>query len=279
MTSLKILFIGGGNMTRAMVSGLISNHFDPKNIVIFDRNALKRENFLNQYAVNAADQLTTENLNVDVIVLAVKPQSAKEICTQIKSLFKAQKPLIISVMTGISINTLHDWLGKNTVIVRAMPNTPAQIKAGATGLFAADNVSEEQKQLAEILMSAIGMTAWLDGEKQIDMIIALSGSGPAYFFYFMEAMQSTAIKMGLPEKIAKQFAIQTAYGAALLALQSEKPVDSLRAEVTSKGGTTQAAMTVFDQEKLFLMVEKAMNAAKNRSEEVAGQFGVYTAQK
>jgi pyrroline-5-carboxylate reductase len=205
----------------------------------------------------------------DVIILSVKPQSAKEMCFQLQPFFHLQKTLIISVMAGLKIKTLNKWLGEKIPIIRAMPNTPALIGEGATGLFASKAVSNIQKQLAESLLSTIGIIAWLDHEKQIDAITALSGSGPAYFFYMIEAMQIAAKKLGLSEEISNIFSLQTAYGAAKLALNSDISTSALRGQVTSQGGTTEAALSVFQDAHFLSLIEKAMAAASDRSKKLS----------
>ncbi len=269
-----ILFVGGGNMTRAIVSGLISDGYSPTRLLIVDRHADKREFFENTYQVKTADQLTAALLDVDMIVLSVKPQGARSVCAELKPLLHSKIPLILSVMAGLTLDTLQSWLGDALPIVRAMPNTPSLIKAGATGLVSNALVSAVQKEQVQALMSVMGIVAWLEQEAQLEAITALSGSGPAYFFYFMEAMQAVAIKLGLPESIAQQFALQTAYGAAKLAMQSDESVATLRSRVTSKGGTTAAALAVFEQQGLPAMVESAMRAAQQRSRALSQEFGV-----
>lgn len=265
MTKKRILFIGGGNMTQALVSGLIANNYSADKLTVVDRHAEKRELLASQFKINVAAELATNIGDADIIVLAIKPQSAKAACLQLRPFLKNKKPLILSVMAGITIQTLTSWLGEFP-LVRAMPNTPALVKTGATGIFADSKVNQEQKLQIEALVSSIGISAWLENETQIDAITALSGSGPAYFFLMMEAMQNAAIELGLPEKIAKQFAIQTAHGASALAQSSEQSLANLRNNVTSKGGTTEAAITVFEQRHFSELVKIAMKAAKERAE-------------
>ena len=257
-----------------MVSGLISDGYSPQLITVYDRHADKREFFSTHYHVVAVDKLTQHVCDTAVIVLSVKPHGAKEACTPLKLLFSPKKPLVLSVMTGTTIQMLNQWLGEELSIVRAMPNTPTLIKAGATGLFAGTTVTEAQKQQAETLFSSIGVVAWLTLESQIDAIIALSGSGPAYFFLLIDTMQFVAIQMGLPKALSKQFALQTAFGAAKLALESTHTPTELRARVTSKGGTTAAAIAVFQNKGFSEMVEAAMQAAKERSQEIRIAHGI-----
>ncbi len=266
MNKQRILFVGGGNMTQAIVSGLITNGYSPKALTVLDRHAEKRALLSTQFHVNITDQLNSNLCDADLVVLSVKPQTAKAACLQLQDFLKNKKTLILSVMAGITINTLNSWLGETFPIVRAMPNTAALVKAGATGLFAASSVTPEQKSQIEALVSSMGIVAWLEQEAQIDSITALSGSGPAYFFLMIEAMQMAAVQLGLPEEIAKQFAIQTAYGASVLAQNSQQSLSTLRAQVTSKGGTTEAALAVLQQNGFSKIVEAAMKAAKERGE-------------
>lgn len=266
MSKQRVLFIGGGNMTQAIVSGLVTNSHLPETLTVLDRNPEKRAFLVTQYHVNVAEQLTPDLFNCDLIVLSIKPQSAKEACLQLRPFLQGKKPLILSVMAGLTVSTLHSWLGEIFPLVRAMPNTPALVKAGATGLFASATVTSEQKLRIESLISSMGILAWVEQENQIDIITALSGSGPAYFFLMIEAMQAAAIQLGLPKEIADKFAVQTAYGASKLAFESQESASTLRARVTSKGGTTEAAITVFQQRDFSTIVEAAMVAAKNKAE-------------
>lgn len=272
MNNQRVLFIGGGNMTQAIVSGLVTNGHLPKALTALDRNSEKRALLSTQYHINVAEQLTPELFDCDLIVLSIKPQSAKEACLQLQPFLKTRKPLILSVMAGLTISALHSWLGEILPIVRAMPNTPALVKAGATGLFASASVTAEQKMRIEFLIASIGIAAWVEQENQIDIITALSGSGPAYFFLMIEAMQTAAIQLGLPKEIAQRFAVQTAYGASKLASESQESVSTLRARVTSKGGTTEAAITTFQKRDFSIIVETAMRAAKNKANELSSKM-------
>lgn len=262
----KILFIGGGNMTTAILSGLVTNAYAPTALTVLDRHAEKCAALSTQFHINTVDQITENVLDADIIVLAIKPQAAKVACSQLRAFLKNRKPLILSVMAGVTIDSINSLLGGNFPIVRAMPNTAALVKAGATGLFAASSVTPEQKLQIETLISSIGIWAWLEQETEMDTITALSGSGPAYFFLMLEAMQMAAVQLGLPAEIAKQFSIQTAYGAAVLAQNSQKSLATLRADVTSKGGTTEAALAVFQAHNFSQLIADAMQAAKERAE-------------
>lgn len=265
MFSLKLAFLGGGHMTEAIVAGLVSHGYDAKLLYVIDRNAHKCEQLINTYHIHAHTTDKDILSYVDVIFIAIKPQDAKAACHTLEKHLQNQSPLVISVMAGITTHLLHQWLGKHLAMIRAAPNTPALIQSGATGLFANSHVSATQKTYAEKLLSAVGHVVWLTDESHMDAVTALSGSGPAYYFYFMACMQDAAIEMGLPHDIARQLTLQTAYGAAKLAMQSDKSFDALRAQVTSKGGTTEAALKHMMQHDLSDILANALKAAQQRS--------------
>lgn len=269
----SILFIGGGNMTTAILSGLIAQKYPASLLFVLDRNPDKLKNLQQHYQINPIS--TLEQIaslpTPEIIILSIKPQDSEKVCLELNSIFSLSKPLIISVMAGITVQKLERWFGEQSPIIRAMPNTPSKIQLGATGLFKNSQVNLTQQALTETIFSATGQWAWLDQEDQIDAIIALSGSGPAYFFYLIELMEKTAIELGLPGELAKNFAIQTAYGAGQLAHEYQDiPISQLRAQVTSKGGTTAAAIHTFEQGGLPLLVSQAMRAAKIRARELSG---------
>ena len=262
--NVKILFVGGGNMSQAIIAGFIKKHFPPLNIFVADRNEDKLAALKSNYGVNTSLSLEEFTPLANIIFLSVKPQGAKIACEHIKSLVADPTLLFISVMAGITIEKLHGWLGQDALIVRTMPNTPALIQKGATGMFASPNVSEAHRRDAESFLSAIGITAWVPRETDLNIITALSGSGPAYYFYFIELMRKTAIEMGLSPIIADSFAIQTAYGAAALADAHEKDVIELRQQVTSKKGTTEAAIKVMESSNIGSVFTQAMRACAER---------------
>ena len=268
-TTSKLLFIGGGNMAQAIIAGLIKNNYPAQNIFVVDRNENKCAFFEESYGIKAS--LTIEPLVslADVIFLCVKPQGAQTTCESIQPLIANKKSLIISVMAGITIEKLNLWLGEHLSIIRTMPNTPSFVQKGATGLFALSSVSDAHKKMAEFLLQAIGITAWLKQESDLNIIIALSGSAPAYYFYFVELMRKISIEMGLSSEVADAFAIQTIYGAAELAHRHEKDVIELRQQVTSKKGTTDAAIRSMESNKLELILREAMQAAIHRAEELS----------
>ncbi len=184
-----------------------------------------------------------------------------------------QQPLVISIAAGIRTPDLARWLGADTAIVRAMPNTPALVQSGATGLFANAHVRDQQRDLAETILRAVGLTLWVEQEDQLDLVTALSGSGPAYFFLVMEALQEAASKLGLPAETARLLALQTAFGASRMALESDEDAAALRQRVTSPGGTTEQALRVLEEGGLRNLMEQALTAAARRSRELADQFG------
>ena len=211
----------------------------------------------------------------DLIVLAVKPQIMRTVATDL-ALSLDHRPAIVSVAAGIPLSALENWLGNSLAIVRAMPNTPAKVLSGATGLFANPQVEAEQKAIVEKIFAAIGYACWVDTEAQIDAVIAVSGSGPAYFFRIMEIMQKVGQELGLPEQIARDLSLKTVLGAARMATESGTSATQLREQVTSPGGTTQAALQSFEQQNLEDVFRKAMNSALERAEVMSADFGSAT---
>jgi pyrroline-5-carboxylate reductase len=199
----------------------------------------------------------------------VKPQMMEQVCTDLRDLIAERQPLVISIAAGVTVGNLRRWLG-STPIVRCMPNTPSLVQAGATGLYAADDVSDEQKAMAKEILGSVGIAFWFDEEKELDAVTAVSGSGPAYFFLLMESLIEAAKAQGLDAGTARQMVLQTAWGAAQLAVTSEVGPDVLRQQVTSPGGTTAAALGVFEEAGFREQVQAAVAAARERSEELAG---------
>ncbi|MCH7814982.1 MAG: pyrroline-5-carboxylate reductase [Proteobacteria bacterium] len=272
MESNSIGFIGAGNMANSLIQGLLAKTVSPDLIWASDIDERKLQQLADECGINtASSQQVAES--VDVIVLAVKPQSMEDACQQLVTTLAERSPLIVSIAAGITVTRLQHWLGSDTAIVRCMPNTPALIGKGASGLFANNFVSDSQKQLAEQIMATVGLSLWVDSESDIDIVTALSGSGPAYFFLFMEAMQDAAKKMGLSEELARKLTYQTAAGAAELAMRSEDNTDELRRKVTSPGGTTERAINKFETGGLRELVASALQAARDRSIELSDEFG------
>lgn len=267
----KTLILGGGSIAKAIIQGLMKNNYDPNKFVVVDRNQGKCDFITNTYGIPAFTEYGHVIQDIDPIFLAVKPQGAKETCLNLAPYIKSTTPLIVSVMAGVTVAMLKSWLG-NHPIVRTMPNTPSLIQAGATGMFADPMVTEQQKIDIETMMAAIGKAIWFPLENNLDAVTALSGSGPAYYFYLMSCMQDAAVAMGLPEGDAKALTIQTALGAAKLALETDAPFKELQNQVTSKGGTTEAALNVMQQLNIKHIIDTAMQAAKDRSEALSNSL-------
>ena len=268
---LKIGFIGGGNMATALIGGLASKLTPGANIHVVDPYAEALQKLQQKFGVSVAQQIDAALAQCDVIVLSVKPQQMKEVVAQLRAQVSTQ--LVLSIAAGIRAVDLSRWLGGHSAIVRTMPNTPALIGKGITGMVAMDGVSPQQRAAADAIMRAVGATVWLDDEALIDPVTAVSGSGPAYVFYFIEAMQQAAQEMGLTAEQGTQLAIATFVGASELAAQSSEPVSLLRERVTSKGGTTYAALTSMDASGVKEAIGKALKAAAARGKELGEEFG------
>jgi len=272
---MKISFIGGGNMATALIAGLVGKVPQPGDIHVVDPNAEALNKLHTQYGVSTASEIGDAVAASSVIVLAVKPQQMREVAAQLQPYLQPHLndgTLLLSIAAGIRGADLSRWLDGHQAIVRAMPNTPALIKKGITGMVAMAGVSEEQKELADDVMRAVGDTLWLDDESQIDAVTAVSGSGPAYVFYFLEAMQQAAGEMGLAPEEGRQLALATFMGAARLAAQSDEPLEVLRQRVTSKGGTTHAAITSMEAAGVKEAIIEAMKAAQARGRELGEEL-------
>lgn len=265
----NLAILGAGNMGTSLLGGLIKNHYPAKQIFIADPDPEKLKILEQKFKVHTASHNLDAIKNADVIILAVKPQIIHEVCSEITETVRQHKPLIISIAAGVNVSHLETWLGNNIPIIRTMPNTPALIGCGATALFANSVVSPSQLQLAESLLKAVGITVKIDDEKLMDVVTALSGSGPAYFFLIIEALQNAAKSLGLPEDIAKLLTVQTAYGATRMALESTDDVISLRRHVTSPGGTTEQGIKVLEDKKIRDIMLATLQAAAERSQELA----------
>lgn len=271
---MKIAFIGGGNMASALIAGLAGKLTAGANIHVVDPNGAALEQLRAKFGVTTAGAAGAELAGRDVIVLAVKPQSMREVAAQLLPLLdKATPPLVLSIAAGIRAADLSRWLGGYGAIVRCMPNTPALIGQGITGMVATAGVNAAQKDAADAILKAVGQTVWLDDEAQIDPVTAVSGSGPAYVFYFIEAMQQAAAELGLSAEQGKQLALATFTGAAQLAAQSDEPVALLRERVTSKGGTTYAALTSMEASGVKDAIIAAVKAAARRGKELGDELG------
>jgi len=266
-----VAFIGGGNMALALIGGLTRRGFPGERIVVADPVAEALRFLQAEYGIRPAADNGHAVLNAQVVILAVKPQYLQAAAAQIAPHLPAAA-LIISIAAGIPHTALTRWLGSGNAVIRTMPNRPAFNGCGATALYAPAAVGAEQRALAQAIMSAVGTTVWVEHESQLDTVTALSGSGPAYFFLLMEALEAAAHERGLPADVAHELTLQTAFGAAQMARQSRESLATLREQVTSKGGTTAAALAVFDAAGLRAIVATALAAADHRSSELAAQF-------
>jgi pyrroline-5-carboxylate reductase len=264
----KVCFIGAGNMANAIVGGLVQQGFPANNIIA----SAPSEEHLQQ--IRSAWGVLTESDNLsaarqaDIIVLSVKPQILKSVCEQLAGSLGHQ-PLVISIAAGIEMASLERWLGAGLAIVRCMPNTPAQVLKGASGLIANAQVTEAQKQMSTALFAGIGLVEWLTDETQMHAITALSGSGPAYIFMLIEAMEAAAVKQGIEASAARKLAAQTVLGAAQMVLDTGIAPGQLKRNVMSPGGTTERAISVFEDKQLMQIVDQAMQAAADRSRDLA----------
>lgn len=273
MKKCKIAFIGGGNMSYSLIGGLLAEDCHADNICVSDPDLARLDSLRQDFAVQVTQDNQLCASDADVVVLAVKPQVLKEVAGSLAPLLAARKSLIISVAAGIRIEALGRWLGQGLPIVRAMPNTPALVRTGASGLCANSHVNSEQRDLAESILRAVGLVMWVEDEAQMDVVTALSGSGPAYFFLVMEALQKAAEHHGLGAEAARLLTLQTAFGAAKMALESSEEPALLRARVTSPGGTTEQAINTLLNGGIETLFDQAIAAAAHRSRELADMLG------
>ena len=264
----NITFIGGGNMAQALIGGLLARGLPTTRIMVSDPVEAIRQ-LLHEKEIQAVDDNVKAIKNADVVVLAVKPQVLGTVLKPLYGLFEGK--LIVSIIAGAEIETIAALTGTDRV-VRVMPNTPALVQTGAHGLYANENVTTKDRDLASQILAATGLTIWVNSEAQIDAVTAVSGSGPAYFFYLMESMIRAGKNMGLDEKVATALTLQTALGAAQMAITSSNTPAELRKNVTSPNGTTQAALEVFDRAQISQNIQTALAAAQNRSQELAHEL-------
>ncbi len=264
-----IAFIGAGNMASSIIGGLIAKGFPADNIRASDPFPQSLVELEKVAAVETFQDNLQAVVGVDIIVLAVKPQVMKSVLENLATAFETAKPLIISIAAGIETRSLDKWLGGGFPIIRCMPNTPALVQTGATALYANAIVNPAQREYANDILGAVGIALWVDEEASLDAVTAVSGSGPAYFFMVMEAMQAAGEKLGLSVDVSKQLTLQTALGAAKMAMESDVDAAELRRRVSSPGGTTVEAINVFEQAELTEIFSTAMTACRDRSEELA----------
>lgn len=266
----RIGFIGGGNMAGALIGGLLQAGAAPRDLLAIEIDATRRAQLEQQFLIGTAAGVDDRLRTLDVLVLAVKPQQMKEVCASLAPHVGSQ--LVVSIAAGIRARDIERWLATQA-IVRAMPNTPALIGRGVTGLAALAAVSATQLATAERILAAVGHVVWFDDESALDAVTAISGSGPAYVFYFIEAMIAAGRAEGLTERQARDLATGTLAGAAQLAAQSSEPVSLLRERVTSKGGTTAAALASLEADRVGSAIAKAIHAAAVRAQELGDEFG------
>ncbi|PPC75246.1 pyrroline-5-carboxylate reductase [Pokkaliibacter plantistimulans] len=273
--SNKITFIGAGNMASAIFGGLISSGYSPSLITATSPVQAELDSVRQRFGIHTSSDNLSAAANADIIVLAVKPQIMQQVCEPLAAVLqqRSERPLIISIAAGAQVATLDHWLGGGHAIVRTMPNTPALVGAGATGMFASAEVSATQRAAAEQLLGAVGIVEWVSDEALINAVTAISGSGPAYFFLFLTAMTDAGVNLGLPRDTARRLALQTGLGAAQMALASEHSTEQLMRNVMSPKGTTERAIATFEDKQLRQIVQDAMDACAQRAEEMQSEFG------
>jgi pyrroline-5-carboxylate reductase len=273
MAGQSVAILGGGNMGRALLSGLLRRGTRPEELSVADISSDARDALQRDFAVTACEDPRAAIAGARLIVIAVKPQYVAALASSLAPLLKETRPVVVSIAGGIQIASLQAWCGPHVPIVRAMPNRPAFVGAGVTGVFALPDVGPAARAAAARVLCAVGDIVWLTNEAALDVVTALSGSGPAYLFLLAEAMMQGAIKLGLEPEAARKLAVGTLYGAGALAQASDGDLARLREEVTSKGGTTEAALQVFAAADLTATVGHALEAAARRSRELQQQFG------
>ncbi len=265
-----ICFIGAGNMAASLIGGMIKNGHEPSAITACDINAEQLARLQQDFNINTSQDNLAAAQTADVVMLAVKPQLMREVCEALSSLPVNPAQLFVSIAAGVPAIAIEEWLGGERAIVRCMPNTPALLQLGASGLAANSRVSASQRDNAEQIMQAVGISIWVDQEADLDAVTAISGSGPAYFFYFIELLEAAGVELGLPRTTAARLARQTALGAATMA--QDEDVVQLRHNVTSKKGTTEQAILSFQADRLDRLVNNATAAAHRRSLELASEL-------
>lgn len=269
MNNSTIVFIGGGNMAGALIGGLIAAGIAPGRIRASEPDAARREALAREHGIVAEHDNVRMIEGADVVVFAVKPQVLGKVAQECANAIRAARPLVISIAAGVSTTNLAGWLGGDMPIVRAMPNTPALVGCGAAGLYANEQVTVAQRETASSILRAAGEAIWIEDESLMDTVTAVSGSGPAYFFLVIEAMEAAGIELGLAPDDARRLVVQTALGAATMAHRRDVDAAELRRRVTSPGGTTAAALHVFEEGGLRELITRALTAARDRGRELA----------
>lgn len=273
MSHLELTVLGAGNMGRALIGGLLRHGMRPEQITVAESKEAARAELSRELGVAATADNAAAIAKANLIVLAVKPQDAGAALAALAPGLQQRRPIVLSVAAGVRIQALQSWCGAGVPVIRAMPNRPAFVGAGITGLFAPAEVDSGRRAIAAQIMQSVGEVVWVTTEEALDVVTALSGSGPAYFFLLAEAMMQAGVELGLPVDTARRLSIATLHGAGLLAQGSDGDLARLRAEVTSKGGTTEAALRTLQAADLNGLVSRAIAAAAARSRELAEQFG------
>jgi pyrroline-5-carboxylate reductase len=268
---MRIAFLGGGNMATALIGGLLKKGVDASWISVVEVSPAARERLAARHGVRASTAPDAATQKADTLVLAVKPQDLRPAAAALAGSVRGK--LVVSIAAGVRLDALSRWLGGHRKLVRCMPNTPALIGAGISGLYALPEVSQDERKRTETILGAVGEVVWLAEERLLDPVTAVSGSGPAYVFWFIEQLAESAKKMGIPADAALKLALHTVLGAAKLAAASEQSPAELRKNVTSKGGTTEAALKVFDEEQLAQRFARALEAASRRGADIGAELG------
>jgi pyrroline-5-carboxylate reductase len=268
---MRIAFLGGGNMAGALIGGLVAKGFDARSISVIEVSPAAREKLAEKYGVRVSTAPDAATQEADTLLLAVKPQDMKAALASLAA--RVEGKLVVSVAAGLRLDALARWLGGHRKLVRAMPNTPALIGAGISGLYALPEVTADERRRAETILGAVGEVVWVEDERLLDPVTAVSASGPAYVFWFIEQLERSATALGIAPEAARKLAIATVLGAARLAASSGEPPQLLRERVTSKGGTTEAALKVFAEERLAERFARAIEAASRRGAELGELLG------
>jgi pyrroline-5-carboxylate reductase len=274
--TIKAAFIGGGNMGGAMIRGLIARGLDPQNISVGEAQQSRRIHLANELGVHVTADNREAVEGAGAVVLAVKPQDMAGTTRALADVLARAKPLVLSIAAGIRLADIAGWCGPGIAVARAMPNRPALNGAGATGVYAPPTLDDAQRAIVTEILGSVGTMVWVEREDALDLVTALSGSGPAYFFLLAELMTDAAVQLGLERASAQELALQTLYGSGLMARASDGDLARLRAEVTSKGGTTEAAVRAFEAANLRGIVAAALTAAADRGREMARAYGSST---
>ncbi len=273
MNDRTITFIGGGNMARSLIGGLVADGYPADRIRVADPSEEHRDELAGRFGIRAYASNEEAADGAEAIVLSVKPQVVKAVAEPLGERIRAQGSVVISIAAGLREPDIRRWLGGEAAVVRTMPNTPSLVQTGATALYANANVTAEQRNLAESLLRAVGVTEWLDDEALMDAVTAVSGSGPAYFFLLMEMIEDAGVDLGLPREKARLLTLETALGAARMALESDETPARLRERVTSPNGTTHAALSTLEDGGVRALYSRALKAAAKRAQELGDMLG------